>query len=413
MAYSLSSLLPFFGTLAVILVVAHTLGSLSGRLGFAPVVGELVTGLVLGPSLLGVVAPGVAALFLPVDERVAGVASLGLVFLVVLAGTEIDGARLKRSLGPTAAVAIGGTVVPFFGGFALAWVLPASFLADPARRFEFALFLGTALSISALPVAVRVLVDLDALDTRVGQLTLTTAVVIDAAGWLLLTVVADVVRTGRPELARIGETVVLLVGFALLVTVVGRRVAAALFDATAWTRSPALTEFSVVIVVALGVTAGAVALGLEAVVGAFLAGLVVSHRLEVGPRHVFQTVTLGLFAPVFFATAGLRADLTSLLTPGAFAVALATLAVAIAGKFVGVALGAAVTDLTRGETVALAVGLNARGAMEIVVAAVGLSLGVLTPLLYAVVVLVAVLTSVMTPPLLRRSLDRLPPTARQ
>jgi Kef-type K+ transport system membrane component KefB len=119
-------------------------------------------------------------------------------------------------------------------------------------------------------------------------------------------------------------------------------------------------------------------------------------------------VTLGLFAPLFFATAGLRADLSGLLNPETLLVAGITLAVAISGKFVGVALGAQFTDLSRTEVLGLAIGLNARGAMEIVVAALGLTIGILTPTIYTVIVLIAILTSVMTPPLLRRTLSRLP-----
>ncbi|WP_343161038.1 cation:proton antiporter [Halogeometricum sp. CBA1124] len=132
------------------------------------------------------------------------------------------------------------------------------------------------------------------------------------------------------------------------------------------------------------------------------------ERLDAETERVFQMVTLGLFAPVFFATAGLQVDLSGLLTVDTLLVAGATLAVAVLGKALGVVLGATLTDLTRVEIICLAIGLNARGAMELVVAALGLAIGILTPTIYAVIVLVAILTSVMTPPLLRRALVYLP-----
>jgi Kef-type K+ transport system membrane component KefB len=406
------TLLPFLAGLTLVLVVAHTLGAVADRLGFAPVVGELLTGLVLGPSLLGLVAPGLTSLLVPVSERLAALAALGLVLLLVLAGTEVDVAAVRRFVRPTVALATGAFVVPFLAGFALGWVLPARYLVTPAQRLPFALFLATALSISAVPVAVRVLIDLDAMDRPVGQLTLTAAVVVDASGWLALTFVADFTRAGRFDAVGLGGTLVVLVGFVLFVVAVGPRVVDTLFDLTNHVRSPVLTGFSIVVVLGVGLAGSAVALELEAVLGAFLAGILVKRRLDGETERVFEMVTLGLFAPLFFATAGLQADLSGLLVPGTLLVTGLTLVVAVLGKFVGVAVGAAFTDLSRPETACLAVGLNARGAMEIVVAALGLSIGILTPTVYAVIVLVAIATSVMTPPLLRRALARLPdPTA--
>ena len=402
------TLLIFLAGLTLVLVAAHTLGTVADRLGFAPVVGELLTGLVLGPAVLGLVAPGLTALLVPVPDRLAALASLGLVLLLVLAGTEVDVSTVRRFIRPTVALAAGAFVVPFLLGFALGWVLPARYLVSPDQRLPFALFLATALSISAVPVAVRVLIDLDAMDRPVGQLTLTAAVVIDAAGWITLTFVSDFARAGEFGLFGVGRTVLVLVGFVVVAAAIGPRVVAALFALATHVRSPVLTKFSMVVVLGIGMAGAAAAFELEAVLGAFLAGILVKTRLDEETEQVFQMVTLGLFAPVFFATAGLRADLSGLFTTSTLLVAGVTLAIAVLGKVLGVALGAAFTELSRAETLCLAVGLNARGAMEIVVAALGLSLGILTPTLYAVIVLVAIITSVMTPPLLRRALARLP-----
>ncbi|SFR58455.1 cation:proton antiporter [Halogeometricum limi] len=403
-----ATLLVFLAGLTLVLATAHALGAVADRLGFAPVVGELLTGLVLGPAVLGVLAPRLTALVVPVPDRLAALASLGLVLLLVLAGTEVDVATLRRHVGPTVALAAGASVVPFVLGFALGWTLPESYLVDPEQRLSFALFLATALSISAVPVAVRVLVDLDAMDRAVGQLTLSAAVVIDAAGWVALTVVSDVARQGHVTASALGRTVLALVGFVALAVVAGPRIVERAFDVVARARSPALTGFSLVVITGFAAATASLALGLEAVLGAFVAGVLVRDRLSGESARVFQVVTLGLFAPLFFATAGLRVDLSGVFTVETLLVGGVTLAVAVLGKFLGVALGAAFTDLSRAETVCLAVGLNARGAMEIVVAALGLSLGILTPTLYSVVVLVAIVTSVMTPPLLRRALSRLP-----
>jgi Kef-type K+ transport system membrane component KefB len=401
-------LAPLLPALTVVLIVAHLLGALADRVGFVPVVGELLTGLVLGPSILGVLAPGVAALVVPVPVGLEVLSSLGLLLLLVLAGTEVDAAALEQSLRPTVALAAGAFVVPFAGGVALGYLLPARYLVAPELRGPFALLLGTALSISAVPVAVRVLVDLDAMDRPVGQLTLTAAVAVDAIGWIVLTVVFQLAREGGTDPLAVGRTVIVLAAFAGLVLAVGPTVARSVFAAASRVRSPVLTGFSAVVALGLGAAATAVALGLEAILGAFLAGVVVRPALDADSAHVFEVATLGLFAPLFFATAGLRVDLTGAVGPEVLAVGGVTLVVAVAGKAIGVAIGAAVTDLSAAETRCLAIGLNARGAMEIVVAALGLSVGLFSPVMYAVVVLVAVLTSVMTPPLLRRALARVP-----
>lgn len=408
MAGESGALLVFLTSLTLVLVAAHSLGIAADRLGFAPVVGELLTGLVLGPTVLGVVAPGLASIVVPVPDRLAALASLGLILLLVLAGTEVDVLALRKYVRPTVAVATGASVVPFLLGFVLGWLLPASYLVDPDQRLPFALFLATALSISAVPVAVRVLIDLDAMDRTVGQLTLTAAIVIDAAGWIALTVVSDVAREGQVNPIALGRTLIVLAVFVAVVVALAPRIVGILFDVTARVQSPVLTGFSIVVVLGFAMAGASLALGLEAVLGAFLAGVLVRNRLDSETSRVFQMVTLGLFAPLFFATAGLRADLGGLFTPDTLLVAGATITVAILGKFIGVALGGWVTGLTRAETRCLAIGLNARGAMEIVVAALGLAIGILTPTIYTVIVLVAIVTSVMTPPLLRRALSRLP-----
>ena len=408
MAVESGWLLTFLAGLTLVLAAAHALGTVADRLGFAPVVGELLTGLVLGPSILGLVAPNVTALVVPVPDQLEAFASLGLILILVMAGTEVDVQTVRRYIEPTIALATGASVVPFLLGFVLGWSLPVRYLVTPEQRLPFALFLATALSISAVPVAVRVLVDLDAMDRTVGQLTLTVAVVIDAAGWVALTVVSDIARAGQTNPLAVGRTLGVLAVFVIVVAVFGPRIVETLFGITAYVRSPALTGFSIVVVVGLGTAVASLALGLEAVLGAFLAGVLVRNPLDDETERVFQMVTLGLFAPIFFATAGLRVDLSGLFTLDTLLVFGITLVVAVLGKALGVVLGATLTDLTREETICLAIGLNARGAMELVVAALGLAIGVLTPTVYAVIVLVAIVTSVMTPPLLRRALAHLP-----
>lgn len=404
------SVATFLAGLALVLGTAYVLGRVSDRAGFVPVVGELLTGIVLGAGVLGVVAPSVTALVVPVPPGLAAVSFLGLVLLVVLAGTEIDVDLARASLFTTLVLATGSGLVPFLGGFALGWAIPGEFVVDPANRLPLALFLGTALSISAVPVIVRILSDLAVIEERTGQVTLGVAVIVDTVGWILLVVVADMAIGGAPTPVTVLRTLMLLALFTVLTLAVGRLVIRAVNEnsGTAW--PPRGATFPLVVIAGLALAAASSALGLEPVVGAFLAGVLARPYLTGEASRVLKAATFGIFAPAFFAVAGLQVDLSTLYEPTAALVASGILVVAIASKLIGVTVAGTFTTLSAAETRSVAIASNARGAMEIVVAALGVELGVLTPPIYGAILLVAIVTSIMTPPLLEWSLARQSPS---
>ena len=397
-----------FVQLSLVLVVARLLGRVAARSGLAPVVGELLTGLVLGASLFGTLAPGLYAAAFPLGgETLAPFAAVGLVLLLVLAGVETDLAFVRRRAVGAVAVTAGGIALPFALGFAFTWVLPASYLAA-ADRLVVGLFLATALSVSAVPVIARILDDLEATGTDVGQLILASAMLTDVVGWLLVALIAGVYRTGTAAVSGLATSVLLLAGFVLAAATVGRRLLDALLRRADAADTPTLSAFSVVVVAAFVGVSIALAIGVESGVGAFVVGLVVgqSDRLDQVAVRTLERVTLGLFAPLFFGSAGLVADLAGVVEPGAALVTAGLFAIAVVGKLAGAYAGGAVAGLSRWESFCLGAGLNARGAVEIVIAAIGLSLGILSPALYTGVVLVAILTSIMAAPLLRWGLRR-------
>lgn len=403
MAGDAGVLAPLLPALTVVLIVAHLLGALADRVGFVPVVGELLTGLVLGPSILGVLAPGVAALVVPVPAGLEALSSLGLVLLLVLAGTEVDAAALRESLRPTVALATGAFLVPFAGwggaGLPPARPVPRGPGFAGSVRTPVGDRTGHLRRTGRRPRAGRPGRDgpagrpTDAHRGRRGRCDR-----MDRPDRRLPTRPR---RGHRPPGG--GRTVLVLAAFGGLVLAVGPAIARSVFAAATRVRSPVLTGFSAVVALGVGAAATALALGLEPILGAFLAGVVVRPALDADSARVFEVGTLGLFAPLFFATAGLRVDLSGVVGPEVLVVGVVTLTVAVAGKALGVAVGTAVTELSAEETVCLAIGLNAREAMEVVVAALGLSAGLFSPTMYAVIVLVAIVTSVVTPPLLRRA----------
>lgn len=400
------SVAAFLAGLALVLGTAYVLGWVSYRAGTVPVVGELLTGIVLGAGVLGVVAPSLTALVVPVPPGLAAVSFLGLVLLVVLAGTEIDVDLARARLYTTLVLATGSGLVPFLAGFALGWVIPGEYVVDPANRLPLALFLGTALSISAVPVIVRILSDLSVIEERTGQVTLGAAVIVDTVGWILLVVVADMANGGGTTPVTVLRTLLVLALFTVLTLAVGRFVIRTVTEHSGATWPPGGTTFPLVVIAGLALAAASSALGLEPVVGAFLAGVLARPYLTGEASRILKAATFGIFAPVFFAVAGLQVDLSTLYDPTAALVASGILVVAVASKLIGVTMAGTFTALSAAETRSVAIASNARGAMEIVVAALGVELGVLTPTIYGAILLVAIVTSIMTPPLLERSLAR-------
>jgi Kef-type K+ transport system membrane component KefB len=354
----------------------------------------------------------VRARVFPPDPRqldlLATVGWLGVLSLLIVTGLETD-VRVIRRRGRTALLtSLGGVTVTLITGFLLGLSLPDAVVADPDQRLVLAMFMAVAMSITALPVIAHVLWDLGILQRDTGQLVLAAAMLDDTIGWLLLSIVASLATHGAADPAVVGVAVAGAVGFALAMATVGRQLFDLLLRVT-WAGDPA-GQVPLVLVLAFGGAALTGAVGLEPVLGAFVASAVVARSRWFRPeaaRHL-EVLSGGFVAPIFFASAGLRVDLSALADPHVLAVFGLVLAVACVGKFTGVFLGSWLGGVALWERLALAAGMNARGAMEIVVATIGLSLGVLTPALYAVVVLVAVTTSLMAPPLMRAALARVP-----
>ncbi len=403
-------LLVFWVALLVILVAARVLGTLMQRIGQPAVVGELAAGLVLGPSLLGKVAPDVTDWLFPADDAQTAmlftVGWIGVLFLLVATGFETDLGLIRRLGRAATLVSAGSLIVPAIAGFAVGWYIPGAFVGDSTQRYIFALFVAAALSISSLPVIAKILSEMGLMRRNFGQLTLAAGMANDVVGWIALGFIAGLAQAGGVKLDKLAFTVIgVAVFFAAAFTLGQRGVDTALRKVRASGDDP-LAGLSVVVLTALSFGVITQWLHVEAVLGAFIAGVILarsrfaSHQL-ISP---LETMTAAVFAPVFFATAGLRVDLGLLADAETLLWAVIVLGAASLSKFVGSILGARMSGLPTREGAALGVGLNARGALEIVIATVGLSLGVLNDRSYTVIVLMAMATSMAAPPFLRRVL---------
>ena len=406
-------LLIFWLQLFLLVAVARGLGGLMRRIGQPAVIGELAAGLVLGPSLFGRAAPALHDYVFPADDVQQGlllaVSWVGVAMLLVVTGFETD-LKLLASLGRTsAAVSIGSLVVPLVLGFLLGNLLPAMFLGSADQRVPFAMFMAVALSISSLPVVAKILMEMNLMRRNVGQVIVAGGMANDLVGWILLGVLAGVVTGGGLNVGSLLSTIVSIVLFLILCLTVGQRLTDAALRRARQTSIGLVSPFTVGILLTLGLAVIAQALGVEAVIGAFLAGIMLgrSRYRQSQLEDSLEVVTNSFLAPIFFATAGLSVDLGLLADPSTAAWAVIVVLVATAAKFLGAFFGSRIGGMTSTEGVAVSIGLNARGAVEIVIATIGLSLDVLNVRSYTIIVVMAVVTSMMAPPLLRRVLGRM------
>jgi Kef-type K+ transport system membrane component KefB len=407
-------LLVFLLQVGGLLGLAVLLGILASRLGMAAVVGELLAGVLLGPSLLKHVAPGLSGWLLPATASqmhlLDAVGQVGVLLLVGIAGIHLDLGILKRRRNSIAAVGSGALLVPLALGLAAGLVLPNELRTAGTDRLVFALFIGVAICVSAIPVIASTLIQLDLFDREVGQLIMGSAAVDDVVGWLLLALVSATATTGLGT-SQVVRPVCYLIAILLGTVLIGRPVVRLVMRLAANSGSPA-ASVSAAVVVLLLCGAATQSLGMEPILGTFLGGMLIGTcgTVDLELLAPLRTFVLSVLAPIFFATAGLRMDLTALGRPVVLASAGAVLALAVFGKFTGAYVGARASRLDHWTGIALGAGLNARGVVEVVVAMVGLQVGILTTASYTVIVLIAIVTSLMAPPLLRYAVRRMPPS---
>jgi Kef-type K+ transport system membrane component KefB/nucleotide-binding universal stress UspA family protein len=401
--------------IALLIAVGRGLGEIMQRIGQPSVIGELLAGLLLGPSLFGWLWPaGHAAVFPPSPEQKAlieGVAQFGILLLLLLTGMETD-LKLVRKVGRAAAsVSITGILVPFICGFLLGQFLPQSLLPHPEARLVASLFLGTALSISSVKIVAVVVREMNFMRRNVGQIIVATAIIDDTIGWIIIAMIFSLASHGSLDISSVGQAVLGTLVFLAISFTVGRRL---VFHLIRWANDHLVSSAAVITVILLLMSALAMithVIGVHSVLGAFIAGVLVGES-PILTRQIderLRGLITSLFMPVFFGLAGLSADLTVLKDPGLLMLTIALVLIASIGKFGGAFAGGALGGLTRKESYALACGMNARGSTEVIVATIGLSIGVLSQNLFSMIVTMAILTTMAMPPMLRGALSRLPP----
>lgn len=406
--------------IAVLLITARTLGEIAQRFKLPSVVGEIMAGILLGPSLLSGCFPEISAWIIPATKSqghlLEVISLLGAMFLLLITGLETDFALIRRHARTALGVAAGGLILPLVTGFFLGQYLPDSLLVHPNQRLIFSLFVATAMSISAIPVIAKVLMDMGLTRRDIGQTIIAAGMCDDTVGWILLSIVVGL-ASGHAVTPASVMIAVARVGLFMAVSFsLGRLIVKRALD---FVQDEVHSQFRLLtLVVVLTFAWGAItqAMKLEAVLGAFVMGILFGQmpRLPKTVHRTLQAMTIGIFAPIFFAVAGLKVNVTHLADPKLLLIAGIVIGVATFGKVSGAYIGARLIGRCDHWTaLSYGAGLNARGAMEIIIATIGLSLGILTQDMFSIIVLMAMVTSLMAPFALKALLKRVIPSAEE
>lgn len=396
---SSDSLLHLLVALAAVLAVGQLLGRVFSRFGQPAVLGEIVAGILLGPSVLGRIAPAVSAAVLPVSVAPAlgYVAQLGAVLYMFLVGVELEFGTLRTRARATGIIALVGIVVPFTLGVGLASMLHPYGAGAGAARTSYALFVGVLLSVTAFPVLARILADGGLRQSELGRLALTSAAVDDVAAWGLL---ALVIGVAQADVWRAVAALTLTLLFVLLMVTLVRPALARVAHAARGDISN--TAFAVTVLAVLISAAVTEALGVHAIFGAFLLGTLVpadsplARLLIARLEHVVTIVLL----PAFFAVTGLRMQIGVLANPTEWAVLALVVLVGSVGKVGATAIASRFLGFDWRTALSLGALMNTRGLMQIIVLNIGLELGLFSDTMFTVLALAALVSTMATAPAL-------------
>lgn len=393
----------FFMQIAVMLAVAWLFGYLMKKLGQPVVLGEIIGGILLGPTLLGSLCPDAYAMLFPADKSIItgmeALLKIGLLFFMFAAGLEVNLIHFRQSKKLIAMTSLCGGMLPFALGFGMVMLFPTHW-GQTDQLSLFALFMGTALSISALPVIARILMELDLIGSRIGMTIMTSAMVNDWFGWILFAFLLR--QLGHGNVEDIYTTLALVLAYTVAVLAIGRWLVLPIMNNSRLFKDWPGGLLSFVALLIMLAAVGAEKVGINAFFGAFLVGMAFSQghdpEQEKTINSMIQPFALTFFAPLYFVSVGLKANFSSQLD-----ISLCGLIFMVAcfGKIVGAGFGARFGGMHWRDALAVGVGLNCRGAVEIILASIALEYQLIDQRIFVALVLMAFLTTLLSSSVLK------------
>jgi len=396
----------FFVQIATMLCVALLCGQLMRLVRLPAVLGELIGGVLLGPTILGTFAPQAYTFIFPSATNIImgreALLNISIVLFLLVVGMELNPGQLKSRGSNIVWTSVLGILIPFAMGYALVIFVPGLWLSQAQDNLiPFALFIGTALSISALPVISRILMDLNLLKTRIGTVIISSATINDLIGWFLLAVIMNtLILSGEPH-NNIWIMLLQILGIFVIILTLGRWLVQRILHwyETRFSNSGIL--LGSFIFLALAAAAAAEAIGIHPIFGAFLIGIAIAQNKEKrgkAQETLYQLVNY-FFAPLYFVSIGLKANFS---TNFDLVLVIVLILVASLGKILGATLGARLSKMPAREALAVGFGMNARGAMEILIASIALQYKIIDQRIFVALVITAFVTTIIAGPVMQR-----------
>jgi Kef-type K+ transport system membrane component KefB len=387
--------------LSVMLLAGRLLAELARKLKQPAVVGEIAAGLILGPTILGMLQPEWFQGLFPAESSLVldGFVQVAVVLLLFIAGLEVDLHIVWQQGKQAIYTSLLGLIIPFAFGFSFPYFFPQFFgSAEGDHHLAYSLFMGTSMAITALPVIARILMDLNMLKSRMGMLIISSAMITDLIGWLVFSMVLGMIGNGQQ--ISIANTALLTVGFTVFMLTIGRgllnRVLPWINKEMAWPGG----VLSVSLAFCFLGAAFTEYIGIHAIFGAFIMGVAFGDSVHFSERakEIVHQFINNIFAPLFFVSIGLRVNFIANFD---FSLTLIILIIAFAGKIIGSGLGTRLGGFTWRESMAAAFGMNARGAMEIILGLIALENGLINEKVFVSLVIMALITSMTSGPLMK------------
>ena len=401
-----SDLIVFLLSLSTMLLFSRILAELGKKLKLPIVMGELVVGIILGPTILGMIYPELYEFLFPKFGRVPaaldGIFSISVIFLLFVASMEVQLSLVLKQGKIAVYTSTFSMIIPFFTGFAVAWYFPEVFgiRSSQEEKFLFALFFGTALSISALPVIARILMDMNLFKTPVGMLIIASAMFNDLIGWLIFSLILSLAGKGTDTMG-LGYTIAYILVFGLFMLTIGKKIIDRILP---WIQNK-LSCPGGVLAFSLGIcllcAAFTESINIHAILGAFIAGIAIgdSVQLHEKAREIIHQFITNFFAPLFFVSIGLKVNFIENFDA---VIVLIVLVLAYVGKVVGATAGAYLGGMRNRNALAVSFGLNARGSMEIILGTLALNSGLISPKIFVALIVMALVTSLTSAPLMKK-----------
>ncbi|MFI5148654.1 MAG: cation:proton antiporter [Bacteroidia bacterium] len=402
MKFTHNDLLTLLSSVAIMLIVSRLLAEMGRKIKLPVVMGELLCGIVLGPTVFGALYPDMFTHLFPktggAQIALDGLTQLSVIMLLFVAGMEVQLSIVLKQGRAATYTSFTSMIIPFALGFGIVWFFPGVFNMHEPNKLVYALFFGIAMSISALPVISRILMDLNIYKTEVGMMVMAAAIFVDLTGWILFSLVLSMMGQSG-QISNIWQTLGMILGFGLFMLVIGKKI---IDRSLPWIQTK-LSWPGGVLSICLGFCfLGATFteyIGLHAILGAFIMGIAFgdSVHLHEKAREIIHQFVMNVFAPLFFVSLGLKVNFVQNFDP---LLVLIVLFLAVFCKLLGASLGAYMGGFSRRKSIAVGFGLNARGAMEIILGTLALNAGLIDEKMFVALVVMALVTSIMSGPLM-------------